>query len=484
MNTLNIGSDRQCFFDDYLLDTEKTTAPFRLHQPVRREIAMVCDESWEGDNCAYQHIFRDGDIYRMYYMGNGVITKDGTFDSRGRRVCYAESRDGLHWVKPNLGLIQWEGSFDNNIILGEETAWFDNFMVFRDDNPACPPERRYKGIAPFYSKGPTPITGNGLWCFYSEDAIRFTLGPLITTDGYFDTLNVTFWDPRAGLYRMYFRGFHNIPGDDLNAGIRDVRYIESTDFEHWSKPVMIGLGDARDYPLYTNNVMMYDRAPGTYIGYPTRYVERHAWNGSFEELCGKEKRKWLMSLHPRYGLAITDCAFMVSHDGKNFKIYDEPFMTPGPENPDNWVYGDCYPALGWIETPTDMPGEETELSTFMRHGSWTAKPALLYRYTIRKDGFVSLHADGKAEIVETKPFVYDGARLRINFSTSARGYIRLTLRGPDGAEYPSCETFGNTTDRLVAFDDPEAVTRLAGRPVTLRAELCEADLYAMRFCER
>ncbi len=483
MDALRIGSDRQCFVDDYLLDVEKTTAPFRLHQPARKEVVLVHDASWEGDNCIYHHVFKDGDIYRMYYMGNGLITKEGKFDGRGRRVCYAESRDGLHWEKPNLGLHQWEGSWDNNILLGEETARFDNFMVFRDDNPDCPPDKRYKGIAPFYSKGPTPVEGNGLWCFNSPDGIYFTLGDLITTEGYFDTLNVCFWDPREKMYRLYFRGFHKIPGGDLNSGIRDVRYIESTDFEHWSKPVMIGLGDARDYPLYTNNVMMYNRAPGLYIGYPTRYVERHQWDGSFEELCGKEKRKWLMGLHPRYGLAITDSAFMCSHDGKNFKLYDEPFMTPGPENPDNWVYGDCYPALGWLETPSDIRGEETELSTYMRMGGWTAKPVQLYRYTIRKDGFVSLHADGKTEIVETKPLIYEGTKLRINFATSARGFVRAALRSAEGEEYISCETFGNTTDRLVAFDDPGAVAKLAGKPVTLRLELCEADLYALRFAE-
>ena len=58
----------------------------------------------------------------------------------------------------------------------------------------------------------------------------------------------------------------------------------------------------------------------------------------------------------------------------------------------------------------------------------------------------------------------------------------ITLRDESGAEYRSCETFGNATDRRVAFDEPDAVAKLCGRAVTLRAELCEADLYAMRFC--
>ena len=102
-------------------------------------------------------------------------------------ACYAESVDGIHWIKPKLGVIDWQGSKENNIVFDKalNTSAIDNFMVFRDDNPACPPDMRYKGIG--VSKG-------GLRCFPSPDGINFRLGDVITNKGAFDSLNVVFWD--------------------------------------------------------------------------------------------------------------------------------------------------------------------------------------------------------------------------------------------------------------------------------------------------
>ena len=41
---INIGSRRECFFDDFLIDTEKTNAQKRLHKPVTLSVRMTdCD---------------------------------------------------------------------------------------------------------------------------------------------------------------------------------------------------------------------------------------------------------------------------------------------------------------------------------------------------------------------------------------------------------------------------------------------------------
>lgn len=90
---LSIGSRRECFFDEYLIDTERTTAEFRLHEPVRRECVLVHDAPWEGDGCDYHNIVKDGDLYRMYYLGLWMLEKGKGKDIY---VCYAESTDGLH----------------------------------------------------------------------------------------------------------------------------------------------------------------------------------------------------------------------------------------------------------------------------------------------------------------------------------------------------------------------------------------------------
>ena len=135
---INIGSRRECFFDSYLIDEEKTTAEARLHRPVAREVVLNCDKPWETRGIAYENFFYDADIkkYRMYYL-----SRESLSDSvRGEqiRVCYAESEDGLHWIKPSLGICEFKGTKETNIILDEKTApFYDNFMRLR----CCSPSR-------------------------------------------------------------------------------------------------------------------------------------------------------------------------------------------------------------------------------------------------------------------------------------------------------------------------------------------------------
>lgn len=466
------SNNRECFFDDYLIDTKKTTAEFRIHRPIRRDIALIHDAPWEGDGCDYHNIIYDNGIYRMYYLGWQMISSDKKeHTTAGIRVCYAESRDGLIWTKPALGICEWEGSRDNNIILDKNTANFDNFMVFRDDNPAVCGSQRYKGVAKI---------GGALRIFTSPDGLRFTMGGIITDKGYFDSLNVVFWDETAGIYRGYIRGFHNIQGADWNSGIRDIRYICSADGKRWSDPEPLDFGAAEDFPLYTNCVSPYIRAPQLYIGFPTRYVERREWNNSFEGLCGKEKRLERMQLHPRYGLAVTDCVFMVSRNGINFKRYDEAFIRPGPENGMNWVYGDCYPARGLIETPSAVEGEAPELSLYCFDNHWMGVPSRLWRYTIRRDGFVSLYAGSTEKTITTKPFIFNGNEMRANLSTSARGYIYFTLRSVTGETLESVEYFGDSDDRQIIFDNGH-LSKLSGKEVVMTVRMLDADLYSICF---
>ena len=81
----------------------------------------------------------------------------------------------------------------------------------------------------------------------------------------------------------------------------------------------------------------------------------------------------------------------------------------------------------------------------------------------------------------TKPLTYDGDELRLNFATSAMGYLFVTLIDAEGKRFASCETFGNTIDRKIVFDDPQAVAANAGKPVTIEFRMRDADVYAIQF---
>jgi len=472
---------KECFFDDFLLNTALTTAQHRIHHPEKKECVLVLDEPWEGDACSYFQFFRDGDIYRMYYTAC-------RFDSTNIApvICYAESTDGIHWVKPKLGIHEFNGSRDNNIVMKTMNVMVgcDNLMVFRDDNPACPPEQKYKAIGVDY----TEVNGETTEClnlFYSKDAIHFTFDRILTTDGAFDSQNLCFWDPLCQKYRLYYRNFHPYerPSGNENMSkqdLRDVRYMESEDFVTWSEPRLLDFGDAPDIPLYTNVIQPYPYAPHIYIGFPTRYIERLYWSENFNELCGRDARELRYKEWPRYALAITDCVFITSRDGVHFKKYDEAFLRPGPENGRNWVYGDCYPARGLLETPSAHRGGEPELSMFVHENHWMGIHKELYRYTLRRDGFVSLHAGAEEETVVTKPFIYNGSKLYANIESSAWGYVCFTLILPDGKRVESAEIFGNSTDKRIHFPEQD-LARWSGQEVVLEVRMRDADLYAIRF---
>lgn len=471
-----IGSRREVFWDDYLIDPLRTTATLRLHQPRAEEVVMVHDEPWEGDGCDYHCIVADEGLYRLYYLGWDTNDPGGEPARPGIpiSVCYAESRDGLHWEKPRLGLCEFAGSRDNNIILDSATAQFDNFSVFRDPRPECPEEERYKGVGSDGRDG-------YLWCFTSADGIRFRKAWPMTNKGKFDTLNIAFWDRHAGCYRAYIRDFHNVPGNDLNAGVRDIRWMVSEDFKVWSDPVLLDFGDGPDYPLYTNVVQPYRRADHMLIGFPSRYVERRSWSPVFDQLPGVERRQRRMKAAPRYGLTVTDCVFMSSRDGRRWRRWDEAFMTPGPERQRNWVYGDCYPAVGLIETPAGLDGAPPELSLYDFENHWSGVPAWMRRFSLRLDGFVSCHGPYRGAVVSLRPFTFSGRRLSLNLATSAAGSVRVRLVGA-GRTLESTEVFGDHPDRTVTFDggDPGS---LAGQPVTMELELRDADVYAFQFTD-
>ena len=219
---------------------------------------MVCDAPWEGTGTCYFNVFRDGDVFRMWYLGYPLTSEDGTKMANSPGVaCYAESKDGIHWDKPDLGLVAFNNSTHNNIVWSSPSA--DNFAVLKDPNPACRKGEEYKALA----SGP-----GGLWAYKSSDGLHWS--PLkdsaLGIKGAFDSLNLAFWDPLSEQYWCYFRDFHN--------ALRDIRVCTSRDFLTWSESQMLSYVDSPDEQLYTNQVIPYYRAPHIFVGFPTRYTER------------------------------------------------------------------------------------------------------------------------------------------------------------------------------------------------------------------
>lgn len=84
-------------------------------------------------------------------------------------------------------------------------------------------------------------------------------------------------------------------------------------------------------------------------------------------------------------------------------------------------------------------------------------------------------------MIVTKPFLYGGDALLVNFSTSAWGHMYFSLIAEDGTRYESLETFGDAIDRKVRFENDAAVASLRAKPVTLEIRMKDADLYSLKF---
>jgi len=435
---IDIGSRRELFVDEYLIESMGGVLRV-LHQPEPREVVLTTDKPWEGNTCAYYTIFQDGDLYRMYYRGSH-------YDEQTRKgahpevTCYAESTDGIHWTRPNLGLHEFNGSKANNIILTGLGAHC--FVAFKDENPDCPPESRYKGI----SRG-RPDGKKGLYVFQSSDGIHWKLlkNEPVITEGAFDSQNLAFWHPLEEQYVDYHRIFVD--------GVRAIMRSTSDDFVNWSKPQLLTYPGAPNQLLYTNAIRPYPRAPHIYVGFPTRYLPK---DQNVEPL------------------------FMSSRDGLTFERWNEP-VVPQSAPEDRAGNRSNYLANGLVV----LPENDREYAVYGTEAYYTGPDSRLRRFTYRLDGFVSAQAGEAPGSLITKPLIYEGEMLHLNY-LAPEGTVRVGLYPADDVHCAgkplgqSVELAGDQIDQRIDMGD-NVVARNSGRPVRLRFDLRNADLYSFKF---
>jgi hypothetical protein len=447
-----IGSRRELLVDEALIERMEGVA-LTMHQPVAREVSIVCDAPWEGNTSAYYTIFQDGDLFRMYYRASHVdeATKKA---SHRELTCYAESHDGIHWKKPNLGLFEFNGSKDNNIILW--SGGTHNFACFKDTNPACQPEARYKALASGGGEKGERKKKPGLQAYQSADGIHWSLmqKEQVITAGAFDSQNLAFYDAERGVYRAYWRYFTGGHTDENGwkpSGVRAIRTATSKDFMHWENQADLAYVDAPVEQLYTNAVMPYERAPHLSIGFPTRFQPKH------------------QQVEP---------IFMSSRDGVNFKRWPEPLIPiTAPKDRDG--NRSNYMTRGLLF----LPGNEREMAVYATEAYYKGPGSRVRRFTFRTDGFVSANAKEKGALV-SKPITFDGTKLTLNIVS--KGKTRVEVQQMDGKPLAGfaledCEPItGDEINQVVVWKGG-SLKASAGKPVRLKFELQSADLFSFKF---
>ena len=446
----NINSRLELFVDDWLIE-EMNGVDLQMHSPIPQEVVLEFNQPWEGSISYDPVVMKEGDRYRLWYRGCG---SESTWEDQC--TAYAESADGVHWERPTLGIFEFNGNRENNIVLQGSEA--KALCVFKDGNPKAPDSERYKaiGVGPPIDKRAT------LRGFTSPDGVHWeTLNQdpiLIAPDDpwpMFDSHNVAFWDTLQNRYVAYTRGW-------IPPGIRAIRRSVSNDFRHWSDLEFIDLGNSPTEHLYKNACTQYFRAPHIYLMFPKRFVPDRKFDNDW----------------PANGLS--ESVFMTSRDGVHWdRRFMEPLLSLGSD-PDNWTDRNLYVGVGVVPTGS------AEMSIyFMEH---YRRPSIrLRRGALRTDGFVSVNAPYVGGELLTKPLIFEGDKLIVNYATSVAGGLRVEIQDAegqpiDGYRLSQCvEIFGDEIERVVRWENGSDVGSLAGRAVRLRFVMAAADLYAIQF---
>ena len=267
-----------------------------------------------------------------------------------------------------------------------------------------------------------------------------------------------------------------------NYGNRSFKYATSPDFIDWSYPQWADFGNTPQEQLYTSPVIPYFRAPHIYLAWPMRLMD-----------------DWRQLLPESPWPGVSDVVFMSSRDGLHWdRRFMEAFIRPGRQRR-NWTDRSNLPAFGLLPTAAD------EISLYVVRNYHTPS-CHLERMVLRTDGFVSVHAGYAGGEFVTKPLIFEGGNLVLNYSTSAAGSIRVEIQDakgnpllgfsllespliygdeiehtvgwkrmhPDFSVYPEYEQgFRRSSERPLA--------RLAGKTVRLRFVMKDADLYSIQF---
>lgn len=455
---IDIGSHLELFIDTFLID-ELKNVQLVLNEPKDEGAVLFFDRPWEGPFCGYATIIKDNDFYRLYYRG---LPKAGQDGSNNETTCYAESLDGINWTKPNLGIYEIAETQNNNVILANEAPFSHNFSPFLDTKPGIPKTERYKAVA--------GTKKAGLYGFISEDGIQWQKikDEPIFTNGIFDSQNVLFWSQLESCYVCYFRTWTQ----EGYSGIRTVSRTTSKNFVQWSDPVEMDFGDTPREHLYTNQTHAYFRAPHIYIAIAARFMPKR------QVLNDEQANK--LNVNPKYFKDCSDVVFMTSRGGSHYeRTFMEAFIKPGIGF-QNWVSRSNYPVLNVVQT------SPTEMSIYVNQ-NYAQPTSHIRRYSLRLDGFTSLKASYAGGEILTKPFVFNGENLYLNYATSAAGEVQVEIQNIDGTTIEgfsfdeSLPIIGNEINRAVSWKNKSNLEDLSGKAVRLKFRLKDANLYSIKF---
>ena len=409
------------------------------------------DKPWEKrfDNLYANVLYDDEEqLYKCWYspfiidystLGMSMEQRR-TIDYRAPRnremaICYATSKDGLTWDKPDLGFVKYRGSTANNIVWRGEggsrvlRAGPHGGGVFKDLNDPDP-KRRYKAL----------LKSKILSVAFSEDGLHWDAPiecPAANSAG--DTHNNAFWAPTLGKYVGITRQWSK----QWN---RQVARTTSDDFLNWT-PTEVVLEGEKNFQTYSMPVFYH---AGVYLG--------------------------LLVIHDQTADRVwTELTW--SPDTETWHRINEgtPFVAnDGVEGCYDWgcVYVAANPVFLDNEIRLYYGGSDG------LHTSW--RNSYFCLATLRPDGFAGYRAE-KAGSVETITLSSGITELCVTADIEPDGEVMVHAIGSNGEVIASSQSLTRTgTDIRISWkgEGSEKMTGDTTSPAGLRFSISKATVYS------
>jgi len=386
---------------------QKGSYNFKVCKPVKAETPyLIADKPWEmlaiGGGC----LIYDMGIYRLWYQSwDKDYPKVSDYDGR---LCYAESSDGVNWIKPSLNLVEYRGNSDNNIVFDGIMAGglgYGGGHIFKD--PASPDESKYRMV--FAGEVMKKHNSNGYGMpvvsfAYSGDGLKWIWGvpeercwlhsPFMSFGS--DTHSPVFWDSDIKKYVGYFRYWKN-------DSVRCIARAETSDFGRWPYPEIILAPDQFDpdrISFYSNGAAKYSsEGDSVYLMFISIYD---------------------------YETDSLNIQLATSRDSKNFDRSDRTIII---ENDRDFDSEGIYVSPGIIvkedECIMNYTGYACKHDVLAADLSYTGCFNTVH---FKKDRFQGLNTDTSFEF-NLKGFIYEGEGLEISLNALIRtnGCIRAGL---------------------------------------------------------
>jgi hypothetical protein len=457
---MEIGTVPQFFIDDHVVDnrwsfkmkTEEVVRAF--HQPVKHAGNPLIV-----GGCGYPSVMHEADtgLFKLWYQTHIRGTEDD--DKAAYGIAYAESKDGIAWTRPELGLYDWKGTKANNIVWRGHADFRASGQQVLDLPESA--RRGFRYVMAYHTSG-GKRNENGIHLVGSPDGIQWDKASntqIVNISS--DTVNSVVFDPARGEYAMFCRAKDRYLAGQT--GIRDtgesrrVSRIASKDL--WSKwegsPQSILIPDEVDLAHGFNR--FYGMSARVHAGITFGFVWSFKLNSDI----------W------------TELAW--SRDGLDFeRLPTRPRLIDlGPA--DSWDDGMVFGSADWIEVGGEW---------WFYYAGWDGPHGIPERdgciglAKLRKEGFVSMRGPKGGGVVCTRQIRWPGGDLILNADAS-KGELKIRVSDEQrkliaGFDYDDMEAFtGDSVAHEMKWKG-KSLDELKGKVVRLEFQLRDADLYTFR----